>query len=62
MLLLCLNNDKVLILYILCFVLQARGHCIAKLDPLNIFAADLDFSVPNELTLEGHNLSMSLSL
>jgi 2-oxoglutarate dehydrogenase E1 component len=36
---------------------QVRGHSIAKLDPLGIIDADLDGSVPTELTIEHYGWS-----
>ena len=42
------------------FSSQNHGHHIAKLDPLNLFSADLDDSMPPELTLEYHGLSANL--
>lgn len=36
---------------------QVRGHSIANLDPLGIYDADLDPSIPPELTLEHYGFS-----
>ena len=36
---------------------QARGHCVADLDPLGMFDADLDGSIPPDLELANYGFT-----